>query len=490
MVAVFDIAHVAPAQRLHHRRDLAGRRRCQQQVHVVGHQHVGVDGAAEAPGDVPQLVQIAHVVDGMEEARPAVVASLEDMLGKVGQVDAGLAGHGGHPCGEGPAWRDGCGAAIGALVADGSEKSTPTRFNPRAPIVAALARMHDMTPLRLVAVFPVVLALAACGDRGAAGQGDGAAEHARGQPAAPLPLAREVALQPQPGLRTLDFPPVVQEFAPGQLVMHAPKMDLRVERVRYGPYGMAIDLVVDQRQRDPQTFLNGGDKGVLRDDAGGVYRIKEDAHMLDLHMGKAGDAWKATLQAYGFVPADARTMTLSLNVASFWADDAMVQVQWPVPDEVRARRRMLQHDAVEPGRGWRFAVPPIAMGPDGTLGVRVYGVEWLRDGIALDMELVNGRRDSAQPVFGARLVDDKRKNGGQVHLSRLGSGLTGRCAGLTPAKRRALSSTIARSPERKADSRVVLPIDRALHNCLDALSSKPARTLVRTSLTSWPNRCT
>lgn len=221
-----------------------------------------------------------------------------------------------------------------------------------------------------------------------------------------LPTAKDAAGQPQPALETLSFAPVVQDFAPGQLQMHAPKVDVAVRRVSYGPYGMAIDLQIDQRKGDYQTFLNGGDKGVLRDDAGGVYRLKEDAHMLNLHMGKAGDTWKATLHAYGFVPADARTMTLSLNVASFGADDAMVQAHWPIPAAVKTHRRLLAEDVVEAGRGWRFAVPPTAMGAEGKLGVRVYGVHWLRDGIALDMDLVNGVRGSSQPLYGVRLVDE------------------------------------------------------------------------------------
>ena len=221
-----------------------------------------------------------------------------------------------------------------------------------------------------------------------------------------LPTVTDVAAQPQPKLQTLDFAPVGQDFAPGDVVLHAPNLDVQIDRVSYGPYGMAIELEVHQHKSDFQTFLNGGDEGVLRDDAGNVYRLREDEHMLNLHMGKRGDVWKATLYAYGFVPAAAKAMTLSLNVAPFGGHDTLVEASWPVPAGLASRRRMHRQDIVEPGRGWRFAEPRTAMDAKGEFGVRVYGIAWLRDGIAVDMELVNGRRGSALPLYRARLIDD------------------------------------------------------------------------------------
>lgn len=93
-VVVVDVSHVSATERLHHACHLATRQRGDQQVHVVGHQHVGVDAAVLAPGDVAQILQIADVVDVGEEARLAVVAALDDVLGDAGKVDTGLAGHG------------------------------------------------------------------------------------------------------------------------------------------------------------------------------------------------------------------------------------------------------------------------------------------------------------------------------------------------------------------------------------------------------------
>lgn len=93
-VAVVDVAHVAPAERLHDMAHLARRGRRHQQVHVVGHQHIGVHGAAGAAGDVAQLIEVPQAVDGLEETRLPVVAALDDMLRHVGQVDSQWTGHG------------------------------------------------------------------------------------------------------------------------------------------------------------------------------------------------------------------------------------------------------------------------------------------------------------------------------------------------------------------------------------------------------------
>ena len=48
VIAVIDVPDVTPTEGLHHACDGAGRRRRYQQVHVIGHQHVAMDGAALA----------------------------------------------------------------------------------------------------------------------------------------------------------------------------------------------------------------------------------------------------------------------------------------------------------------------------------------------------------------------------------------------------------------------------------------------------------
>jgi len=51
-----------------------------------------VDAAVLAPGDVAQILQIADVVDVGEEARLAVVAALDDVLGMPGRSIRGWRG--------------------------------------------------------------------------------------------------------------------------------------------------------------------------------------------------------------------------------------------------------------------------------------------------------------------------------------------------------------------------------------------------------------
>src|SRR5690606_416036 len=93
-VAVVDVANVAPAERLHQPRQGAWLPWGQQQVHVVGHQHVGVHGAVQLQREVPQVIQVAMPVDVGEEAGLAVVAALDDVLGETGEIEAWTTGHG------------------------------------------------------------------------------------------------------------------------------------------------------------------------------------------------------------------------------------------------------------------------------------------------------------------------------------------------------------------------------------------------------------
>jgi len=64
-----------------------------EQMHVIGHQYVSVDLAAFAQGDLTQVATVTFVVSCGEEARPPVIAALDDMLGDVGKVDARSAWH-------------------------------------------------------------------------------------------------------------------------------------------------------------------------------------------------------------------------------------------------------------------------------------------------------------------------------------------------------------------------------------------------------------
>ena len=56
-------------------------------MHMVCHQDVRVHGAAFAPRDLAQILQVTDVVDLDEEARAAIVAALDHVLCNAGKVD-------------------------------------------------------------------------------------------------------------------------------------------------------------------------------------------------------------------------------------------------------------------------------------------------------------------------------------------------------------------------------------------------------------------
>lgn len=63
-------------------------------MHVVGHQHLGMYGAAVSGCGVSQFVEVARAVDGREDAGAAIVPALHEVLRHAGQVDAWLSWHG------------------------------------------------------------------------------------------------------------------------------------------------------------------------------------------------------------------------------------------------------------------------------------------------------------------------------------------------------------------------------------------------------------
>lgn len=93
VIPVIDVADIAPAKRLQRARDGVRLLRGQQQVHMVGHQHVGMHRTAFAQGGFAQQRAITEVVRLDEEAGLAAVAALQDMLRDVGKINAWRAGH-------------------------------------------------------------------------------------------------------------------------------------------------------------------------------------------------------------------------------------------------------------------------------------------------------------------------------------------------------------------------------------------------------------
>ena len=92
-IAVVDVAHVAPAQRLHHARHQSAGDRRHQQMDVVGHQHIRVHRTAFAQGDLAQLAEVTVMIGVGEEARLPIVSALDDVLRNTGKVESGLAWH-------------------------------------------------------------------------------------------------------------------------------------------------------------------------------------------------------------------------------------------------------------------------------------------------------------------------------------------------------------------------------------------------------------
>jgi hypothetical protein len=66
-------------------------------MNMVGHEHVGMHGTMFPHGQFTQSLQVTKVVRFTKEARPAIVAALNHVLGDTGDVQAGMAGDGEAP---------------------------------------------------------------------------------------------------------------------------------------------------------------------------------------------------------------------------------------------------------------------------------------------------------------------------------------------------------------------------------------------------------
>jgi hypothetical protein len=106
VITVVDVADAAPPERLHDAHTASGFCRRHQQVNVIGHEHIGVNGAVFGPHDLAKVVPIALVVDGGEEARLPIVAALYDVARNMGEIETGLPGNDGASQRNAPAWCD------------------------------------------------------------------------------------------------------------------------------------------------------------------------------------------------------------------------------------------------------------------------------------------------------------------------------------------------------------------------------------------------
>ena len=73
-------ADISASELLHERRYRAHFRRSYQQMHMVVHQHIGVQFAASGEQRVVEQVQVSMTICLIEKAGQAIVAALHDML--------------------------------------------------------------------------------------------------------------------------------------------------------------------------------------------------------------------------------------------------------------------------------------------------------------------------------------------------------------------------------------------------------------------------
>ena len=92
-VAVVDVAHVTTAGGLHQARNALDVARRDQQMHVVGHEDVSMDGTAVTTARLEERVVQIRVVVVREEDGSAVVATLDEVQRHVGQYQTGQSGH-------------------------------------------------------------------------------------------------------------------------------------------------------------------------------------------------------------------------------------------------------------------------------------------------------------------------------------------------------------------------------------------------------------
>ena len=96
-----DVGNVLTADVLHHAAQGLMRLGRDEQVHMVGHQDIGMDLAAPAAGGLGEPPEIGPVVVVGEKDGLAVVTALDDVGGDAGKEEAGLARHWGGARGKG-----------------------------------------------------------------------------------------------------------------------------------------------------------------------------------------------------------------------------------------------------------------------------------------------------------------------------------------------------------------------------------------------------
>jgi hypothetical protein len=93
IMGAIDVLHMPPPQRHDERRHRRRLFRGEEQVDVIGHQHIGVQRALGLAQRFSQPMQVAAVVFLAEKARLAVVAALHDVERNSIKLDTRTSGH-------------------------------------------------------------------------------------------------------------------------------------------------------------------------------------------------------------------------------------------------------------------------------------------------------------------------------------------------------------------------------------------------------------
>lgn len=92
-IGAVDVLNVSLPKSFHEPTAAIGALGRQQQMHVVGHEAMGVDGAPSCARVCMQVMQVVPVIIRCKKASTPVVAPLDQMGGNASKRDARAAGH-------------------------------------------------------------------------------------------------------------------------------------------------------------------------------------------------------------------------------------------------------------------------------------------------------------------------------------------------------------------------------------------------------------
>lgn len=92
-MAGVELTNILTAQLLHHASDVALCCGSGEQMHMVVHEHIGMQPNRRLAQGICQEREVAPPILVVKKARQAVVAPLDDMLWNLGQIQTGKTSH-------------------------------------------------------------------------------------------------------------------------------------------------------------------------------------------------------------------------------------------------------------------------------------------------------------------------------------------------------------------------------------------------------------